>query len=87
MRKLMLAVLPAFLLTACLGSTHSTLSYSPVIPSVPLEAKKPCTPSPTRRQADGSANSADAEWSMRDARADLALCDARRALAVGAWPH
>lgn len=74
MRKLLLAVLPAFLLTACAGSTHSTLSYSPVIP-------------PVRRQADGSATSADAEGSLRDARADLALCDVRRGLAVDAWPR
>ena len=32
MRKLLLAVLPAFLLTACAASTRSTLSYSPAIP-------------------------------------------------------
>ena len=87
MRKLLQAVLPAFLLTACLGSTRSTLSYSPAIPTVPAEAKKPCTATPMRRQPDGSANSADTEWSLRDARADLALCDARRGLAVDAWPH
>ena len=87
MRKLLLAVLPAFLLTACAASTRSTLSYSPAIPPVPAEVKKPCTPTPMRRQSDGSANSADTEWSLRDARADLALCDARRALAVDAWPN
>jgi len=87
MRKLLLAVLPAFLLTACAASTRSTLSYSPAIPPVPAEAKKPCTATPMRRQPDGSANSADAEGSLRDARADLALCDARRGLAVDAWPH
>ena len=86
MRKLMLAVLPVCLLTACAGSTRSTLSYSPVIPPVPAEAAKPCTATPVRRQADGSSNSADAEGSIRDARADLALCDARRGLAVQAWP-
>ena len=87
MRKLTLAVLPAFLLTACAGSTHSTLSYLPVIPPVPAEATKPCLPTAVRRQADGAANSADAEWSLRDARADLARCDARRALAVDGWPR
>jgi hypothetical protein len=87
MRKLLLAVLPAFLLTACAGSTRSTLSYSPTIPSVPAEAKKPCTATPMRRQPDGSANSADAEGSLRDARADLALCDVRRGLAVDASPR
>ena len=87
MRKLLLAVLPAFLLTACLGSTRSTLSYSPATPPVPAEAKKPCTATPMRRQPDGSANSADTEWSLRDARTDLALCDARRGLAVDAWPR
>jgi len=87
MRKLMLAVLPVYLLTACAGSTRSTLNYSPVIPPVPAEATKPCTPTPVRRQPDGSSNSADAEGSLRDARADLALCDVRRALAVDAWPR
>ena len=86
MRKLMLAVLLACLLTACAGSTHSTLSYSPVIPPVPAEATKPCTATPVRRQPDGSATSSDTEGSIRDARVDLALCDARRSLAVGAWP-
>ena len=63
------------------------LGYSPAIPPVPAEAKKPCTPTPMRRQPDGSANSADAEWSLHDARADLALCDLRRGLAVDAWPR
>ena len=87
MRKLLLAVLPAFLLTACAASTRSTLSYSPVIPASPAEARKPCLPSPMPRQPDGSANSADAEGSLRDARADLALCDVRRGLAVDAWPR
>ena len=86
MRKLMLAVLPVCLLTACVGSTRSMPSYSPVIPPVPAEATKPCTATPVRRQSDGSSNSADAEGSIRDARADLALCDARRGLAVQAWP-
>ena len=87
MRKLLLAVLPACLLTACAESTRSTLNYSPVIPPVPAEARKPCTPTPVRRQPDGSASSSDAEGSIRDARADLALCDVRRALAVEAWPR
>ena len=87
MRKLLLAVLPALMLTACLGSTRSTLGYSPAIPPVPADSKKPCTATPMRRQPDGSANSADAEGSLRDARADLALCDVRRGLAVDAWPR
>ncbi len=87
MRKLMLAVLPAFLLIACAESTRSTLSYSPAIPAVPAEATKPCIATAMRRQTDGTANSSDAEGSIRDARADLALCDARRALAVDAWPR
>jgi hypothetical protein len=87
MRKLMLAVLPVCLLTACGGSTRSTLSYSPVIPPVPTEATKPCTATPVRRQPDGSANASDAEGTIRDARADLALCDVRRQLAVDAWPR
>ena len=71
MRKLLLAVLPAFLMIACAGSTRSTLSYSPVIPAVPTEAAKPCIATPMRLQADGAANSSDAEGSIRDARADL----------------
>ncbi len=87
MRKLLLAVLPAFLLIACAESTRSTLNYSPVIPPVPAEATKPCTATPMRRQPDGSANASDAEGAIRDARADLALCDVRRALAVNAWPR
>ena len=86
MRKLMLAVLPVCLLTACGASTRSTLSYLAVIPPVPAEATKPCTATPGRRQPDGSSNSADAEGTIRDVRADLAICDVRRALAVESWP-
>jgi hypothetical protein len=84
MRKLMLAVLPVFLLIACAESTRSTRSYSLTIPAAPADATKSCTPTSIRWQAGGSANAFDAEGSIRDARAALAVCDARRALAFDA---
>lgn len=87
MPRLMLAALPALLLTACAGSTRSTLPFSPQIPPVPAEATRRCQPTPMQRRSDGSANSADAEATIRAARADLAACDARRQLAVDAWPR
>jgi hypothetical protein len=85
MRKVMQAVLPAFLLTACAGSTRSALSYSPAIPPVPAEAKKPCLPTPMQRQPDGSADSSDTGDLFATA-CDLTLCDARRAFAIASWP-
>ena len=85
MLKLLLAALPALLLTGCLGSTSSMHPSSP--PPPPPAALQPCRPTPAHRQADGSATSADQEGTIRDGRFDLKACEDRRQLLLDAWPR
>jgi hypothetical protein len=86
MRKALLGVLPAALLSACMGSTRSMPPSSISRPSPPAEALAPCLPTPQRRQTDGSATAGDDESTIRDGRFDLRRCDDKRRLLIEAWP-
>ncbi len=86
MLRLMLAGLCAVALTGCARSTYSTLKL-PKPPEPPASALTPCTPTPQRRQPDGSASAADDDGTIRDGRFDLASCDDKRRTLIDAWPR
>ena len=86
MLRLMLAGLCAVALTGCARLTPSTLKL-PKPPEPPASALTPCTPTPQRRQADGSASAADDDGTIRDGRFDLASCDDKRRKLIDAWPR
>jgi hypothetical protein len=86
MPKHLLDVLPLLLLTACLGSTRSTVSSSLPQPKPPAAALLSCLPTPARRQPDGSTNRADTEGTARYGRLDPRACDDKRQLLLDAWP-
>lgn len=86
MKKLMLAVLPAFLLSGCLASKRTLPPSFLPLPPVPPALATPCQRTAVQTQSDGSMNSADAERALRQRDGDLARCDGKRAMGAAAWP-
>ena len=86
MKRLLLAVLPAFLLSGCLASKRTLPPSFLPLPPVPAALATPCQRTPMQVQSDGSMNSADTERALRQRDGDLARCEGKRAMGAAAWP-
>ena len=87
MLRLLPALLSAFLLSGCLGSSRREApSFQPPPPPPPPEQLERCQPKPLERNADGTMSKAQAERNISLGDVALAECDAKRQLGADAWP-